>query len=318
VTRVRGLRLDRLAQLRGVPAAIADRAFLKRLYGAHPYGHSAIGTEDALGRLHADDVREFHASRYVPDGATIVAAGDVDTAQLSGLVTSAFGSWTTHVAAPGGSLDDVLPPDGLPDVAVIDRPRAAQSEVRIGHVGPSRTTPDYHALLVLNAVLGGQFVSRVNLNLRERKGYTYGARTTFEFRKGPGPFLLQTSVDTRATADAVVEALGELRSIRGDIPVTPEELELARASLTRGYPRSFETVGQIARGAAQLALYDLPDNYFEQFVPSILRVGIDEVTRAAQNHIDPARLATLLVGDADVIVSALEVAGIGKVEVLNV
>ena len=197
-------------------------------------------------------------------------------------------------------------------MAVIDRPGAAQSELRIGLVGPARKTPDYHALLVLNAILGGQFVSRVNLNLRERKGYTYGARTSFDFRTGRGPFFLQTAVDTRATGDAVREAIGEIAGIRGDRPATPQELALGRAALTRGYPRSFETAGQIARGAVQLALYDLPNDYFETFVPAIEQVGVDEVTRAAERHIDPALLSTLIVGDDRAIRAGLIEAGLGE------
>jgi predicted Zn-dependent peptidase len=318
VDRVRTLRLDRLAQLRGMPSAIADRAFLHVLYGMHPYGHAAIGTEKALGRVRADDVRAFHATRYTPHETTMVAAGDVDEAQVSSAVASAFDEWTAE--APAADADrghGGVPGNVSASLGVIDRPGAAQSELRIGHVGPPRATPDYHALLVLNALLGGQFVSRINLNLRERKGYTYGARTTFDFRKGPGPFLLQTSVDTRATADAVREAIGEIAGVRGERPVTPQELDLARASLTRGYARSFETVGQIARGAAQLALYDLPDNYFEQFVPSVLRVGVDEVTRAAVEHIDPGRLVTLVVGDAAVVIPALREAGFGEPALLQ-
>jgi predicted Zn-dependent peptidase len=266
--------------------------------------------------MQATDVRGFHSAGYVPDGVTIVAAGDLDVAALSTAISSAFGSWNgeTRAAVHG---DGVVPPDKNSFIAIVDRPGAAQSELRIGHIGPPRTTPDYHALLVLNAILGGQFVSRINLNLRERKGYTYGARTTFDFRKGPGPFLLQTSVDTRATADAVGEALGEIGNIRGDVPVTPAELELARASLTRGYARSFETVGQIARGAAQLALYDLPDSYFEQFVPSVARIGIEEVTRVAGEHLDPPRLSILLVGDAEAVVPSLRAAGFGTPVVLK-
>src|SRR5437870_2228569 len=142
-------------------------------------------------------------------------------------------------------------------------------ELRIGHVAESRKTPDYHALLVLNMVLGGQFVSRVNMNLREEKGYTYGARTSFEFRRGRGPFVFHASVQSDVTADAVRETFAEVRAIRGDRPVTRSELELGRAALTRGYPRSFETAEQIARAAAQLALYDLPHDYFATFVPMV-------------------------------------------------
>ena len=169
-----------------------------------------------------------------------------------------------------------------------------------------RATPDYHALLVLNMVLGGQFVSRINMNLREDKGYTYGARTSFDFRRGPGPFVLQASVQSEATVDAIREALGELRAIRGDRPVTRAELETGRAALTRGYPRNFETAEQISRGAAQLALYDLPDDYFSTFVPKILAVDeADSHARRHEQHIDPSRLLTVIVGDREKVGPAL-------------
>ncbi len=158
---------------------------------------------------------------------------------------------------------------------LVDRPGAAQSELRIGHVAVSRRTPDYHALLLLNLVLGGQFVSRLNMNLREHKGYTYGARSWFEFRLGRGPFQMSASVQTDVTADAIREALGEVSAMRGDRPVTVDELETARAALTRGYPRNFETADQVARSVAQLALYELPDDYFATFVPRVEALGLD-------------------------------------------
>ena len=200
---------------------------------------------------------------------------------------------------------------------MLHRPGAAQSELRIGHVAVSRSTPDYHALLVLNMVLGGQFVSRINMNLREDKGYTYGARTSFDFRRGPGPFVLHASVQSDATVDAVLEALSELRGIRGDRPVTRAELETGRAALTRGYPRNFETAEQISRGAAQLALYGLPDDYFSTFVPRVLAVDEAAVTRVAAKHIDPLRLLTVIVGDRDKILTSLK-QEFGDVAELNV
>jgi len=146
-------------------------------------------------------------------------------------------------------------------------------------------------------VLGGQFVSRVNLKLREEKGYTYGARTGFDWRRGSASFSVHTSVHTAATAEAVNDALAEITGIRGARPVTASELALAKASLTRGYPRNFETAGQVARGVAQLALYGLPDTYFQQFMPNVNAVTGDDVTRVAATHLDPARLTTLVVGD---------------------
>src|SRR3954465_9509751 len=172
-------------------------------------------------------------------------------------------------------------PATSPRLAIVPREGAAQSELRIGHLSASRDTPDYPALLVMNAVLGGQFVSRVNLKLREEKGYTYGARTGFDWHKGASPFSLQASVHTAATADAIADALAEIESIRGSRPPTADELALAKASLTRGYPRNFETAQQVGRAVAQLALYGLPDSYFAEFIPKANGVSESELVQAA-------------------------------------
>jgi predicted Zn-dependent peptidase len=203
-------------------------------------------------------------------------------------------------------------------MAIVHRAGAAQSELRIGHVGLPRRTPDYHAALVANMILGGQFVSRINMNLREDKGYTYGVRTAFEFRRAPGPFVLSASVQSDATADALREALGEIRAIRGERPITKDELELGRASLTRGYPRNFETADQIARGTAQLALYGLPDDYFTTFVPKVMALTEQEVTAVAAKHIDPDRLLTVIVGDRDKLMPSLKALDLGDISDLSV
>jgi predicted Zn-dependent peptidase len=190
-------------------------------------------------------------------------------------------------------------------LVLVPREGAAQSELRIGRLAARRDTPDYPALVVMNAVVGGQFVSRINLKLREEKGYTYGARTGFDWRKGLAPFVLHASVHTATTAEAVSDALREFDVLRGDHPVTPGELELAKASLTRGYPQSFQTVPQVARAIGQLALYGLPDDYFSNFGPTIHAVTSDDVTRAAQTHLDPGALNVLVVGDEPVVRTSL-------------
>ena len=313
--RVRELRLNRLVQLREMPPAIADRAFTQLLYGDHPYGHLPIGTEQALQALTLPDVVAFHRRAYDPATATIIAVGHASHERLLALVDEAFGSWRTTADAPGGLPDPAraaIPAPAQGRIATIHRAGAPQSELRMGHVGLPRTTPDYHAVLVLNTILGGQFVSRVNMNLREDKGYTYGARTSFEFRKGPGPFIFQTSVQSAVTVDALREVLGELRAIRTDRPVTPQELDLGRAALTRGYARNFETAEQLGRAAVQLSLYDLPDDYFTTFVPKVMAVGQEDVTRAAHAHIDPDRLLTVVVGDRDRIGTALDDLDLGE------
>ena len=331
--RIRQLRLDRLRQLKDLAPAVAERAFLRLLYDTHPYGHLAIGDEQALRRMSLDDVASFHAVAFSPSRATLVVAGAMRHEELASVAEQTFGRWNDDVRlqadrgtgrrGAGPQPDqtatpaaDIPPPATSPGLAIVAREGAAQSELRIGHLATGRNTPDYPALLVMNALLGGQFVSRVNLKLREEKGYTYGARTGFDWRRGATPFVLQASVHTAATADAIRDSVGELEGIRGSRPPTDAELRLAKASLTRGYPRNFETAQQVARSVAQLALYSLPDTYFEEFVPKANAVTAADVTDVAMRHLDPLRLTTLIVGDHAVIDQSLRGLGMGDTRVL--
>jgi predicted Zn-dependent peptidase len=320
VERVRKLRLERLQQLRDHAPAVAERALAQLLYRDHPYGHLGLGTEAALEATTLDEIRRFHAGAFVPSGSTLVLAGDASADALFGAAENAFGSWAAPRDAAAIDRDAGLrPPPRAPAqrLAVLPRPGSAQSELRIGHVCASRDTPDYHALVLLNMVLGGQFVSRVNLNLRQDKGYTYGVRTGFDLRRGLGPFVLQTSVQTEVTAAAIGEALREIGDLRGLRPATPDEIALARASITRGYPRGFETAQQVARGVAQLALHDLPDTYFEEFVPRVDAVSEEDVRRAAAQYLDPARMVTLVVGDYERLAPTLASLDLGQPIVMD-
>ena len=312
--RVRQLRVNRLKQLRDSPSAVADRAFLRLIYGEDPYAHTPIGHERSLAAITVDDVRAFHARALVPFAATLVAVGDCDHDSIVRLAGDVFGGWT------GDSADAAAPSSNgrrSPRLAILPRPNAPQSELRIGHVSAPRGTPDYHALLLGNAILGGQFVSRVNLNLREDKGFSYGARTAFEFRRRPGPFVLQVSVQTAATARAIEESIGEITAIRGPRPVTAAELSFGIATLTRGYARNFETADQISRAVIQLALYDLSDDYYAQFVPRVESLTREDVSSAMAARIDPSRLTTLIVGDLDMIGADLARLGVGDPEILS-
>jgi predicted Zn-dependent peptidase len=321
--RVRELRANRLRQLRDVPSAVADRAFAALVYGTHPYGHLAIGSEEALQHIGLDEVRAFHRRAYRPLDATLIAVGDATHDELADAAAAQFTSWDGGAArdnAIASAMRQALvrPPARSRRFALLDRPSAAQSELRMGHVAVPRSTPDYHALVVLNMVLGGQFVSRINMNLREDKGFTYGARTAFDFRLGPGPFQLQVSVQTAATAAAIQEVLSELEGIRGARPVTDRELDLARAALTRGYPRNFETAEQLARSSAQLALYGLPDDYFERFVPAVAALDLDALARVASTYVQPDQLATLIVGDRSAVEPTLEGVDLGAADLSGV
>ena len=312
--RLRALRLDRLAQLREVAPALADRAFARVLYGRRSYGHLPSGTEGEVRSLTRNDVVAFHARGYRPALAALIVVGDGTHEALVGMAEAAFGGWTDAPvpSAPEPAVEHSEVASELPRLVVVDRPGAAQSEIRIGHVAVSRDTPDYFPLLVLNMAFGGQFTSRLNLNLREDKGYTYGVCSVFEFRRRPGPFMVQTSVETAATSASVREVLDEIRAVRDGRPVTRLELARATSGLTRGYPRGFETAEQIARGLAQVALHGLPDDHFSQFGHRVEAVNEADVARVAREHLDPGRLSTVIVGDRAEVADSLAEVGLGS------
>jgi predicted Zn-dependent peptidase len=318
--RVRDLRSNRVLQMRQVPSAVADRVFIESLYATHPYGHLSIGTEESLRRLEVDDVRAFHQRWYRPDRWTLVTVGDLPDDELHALSEAAL----KEVSGPavGGDVSDPDlpdPPRSDPEARLVfvPRPEAVQSEIRLGHAGVSRSSPDHHALLVLNMILGGQFVSRINLNLREDKGYTYGARTVFDWRVGRGPFLFRSSVQTGATADAISEVIREIDEIRTSRPVTEDELALARAALTRGFPRSFETASQVARAGTSLALHGLPLDEMSRFVARVAAVDVEAVSRAARSHLHPDRLLAVVVGSEADVLPSLQKLGLGQAALVD-
>ena len=312
--RVRQLRLDRILQLKDSPGAVAERAFLRLMYGDHPYGHLSIGTAPALGALTLEEVVGFHAATFQPSRSTLILAGPLSHDALFGLAREAFSGWVGSSSAPASGLAATRQQPAR--LAIVPRPGAAQSQLRIGHLSTTRNTPDYQALLVMNAVLGGQFVSRINLKLREEKGYTYGARTGFDWRRGTSPFSLETSVHTAATADAIADCLAEFGDISRSRPPSDQEMVMAKASLTRGYPRGFETAQQVARSAGQLSLYNLPDSYFEDFIPRVNAVAQSDVVDVAARHVDPTRTVTLIVGDYQAIEASLPSLDLGEPQLL--
>lgn len=307
--RERELRLSRLLQMREMPPAIADRAMLSALYGPHPYGHGALGNEPSMEAVTRDEVAAHHALAFGAEGSTLIVCGDVDTDRVARAAESAFGSWQAGAPAPAESA----PADPAPEILVINRPGAAQTELRVARLSTTRMTPDYHALVVLNLALGGQFVSRINSKLREEKGYTYGARTGFDLRRGRGLFLCQTAVERDATADALNDIHTELADAAGPRPIAGVELERAKTSLARGYARGLETIDQIARQAAQMALYGLPDDHVDRFVPQVRALTDADIAGAIARWIWPAPFVTVAVGDADRIEAPIRALGLGAV-----
>jgi zinc protease len=308
-------RMTTFLQWRDQPQAISAVVFNSTLFGQrHPYGTTSLGTEASVRSLTVRDLERFHQQHYRPNNAMLVVVGDMKVDQMKAMLEGALGEWK------GGSVASVNWPQ-VPQVEqrivyLVDKPGSAQSVIRIGRIGVARTTKDYFPLQVLNTVLGGSFASRLNQNLREEHGYTYGAGSVFDMRPLPGPFLAASSVQTDVTDKALVEFMKEL----GDIlkPVPAEELERAKNYLALGYPENFQSVGQIASQLGEMVLYRLPEDYFNTYIPNVLSVTGDEVAAAAQTYLDPAKMIITVVGDRAVIEKGIQALNLGRVEVLSI
>ena len=299
-----------LLQRKDNPNAIAELVYNKILYtDKHPYGISP--NEASIKAITRDDVVNNHESFYRPNNATLIVVGDTDMKTLTAKLESKFSNWKE------GSIKPItLPEAATADKATIylvDKPGAAQSIINIGQIGVPRNSADYFPLLVMNQILGGQFSARVNMNLREDKGYTYGARSGFAFRRNAGPFIASAGVQTAVTKESVVEFLKELNGIRGAIPVTQSELEYNKQSLVRSFPRGFETAGQIGGRLDDLVVYDLPETYFNDYIKNIEKVTLADVNRVANKYLTPDKMAIVVVGDKSVIDSKLrEIENLGQ------
>ena len=313
VRRLREERLADLLQAKADPRRRADEAFVDTIYApSSPYARPAGGTEATVARLGVPDLRAVHDRSFAPDRAALIVAGDVDVAAVIAMVESLFGDWRVPDAGPmPGAVDDT----GAVErrfIRVVHRHDSVQTEVRVGHPGLPRRHPDYHAASVMSAILGGLFNSRLNMNLREAKGWTYGAGAGFDMRRGRGPFSARAAVNTEVTVPAVKEILAELDRIR-EAPVTAAELAAARDYLVGVFPLRFETPGPVAGSLAGLFIHDLPDDELARYRGAIDGVTVDDVLRVAREHIRPETSAIVLVGDSDRFLADLGAAGIAPI-----
>jgi predicted Zn-dependent peptidase len=323
IERLRDERLTDLLQARADPRRRADEAFADAIYApSSPYRRPAGGTAETVGELTAGALRDLHARAASPSRAALVVAGDVDPDAVVAMAASLFGDWAPAPGAgpgapgnPGPAVDDSPARDGRL-VRVVHRPGAVQTEIRIGHAGLSRRHPDFHAVSVMSAILGGLFNSRLNMNLREEKGYTYGAGAGFDLRRGRGPFSARAAVNTEVTVPAVGEILAELDRIR-ETPVADPELRAARDYLVGVFPLRFETPGPVVGSLAGLFVHDLPDDELATYRARIEAVTTDDVLRVARDHIRPEAAAVILVGDHDAFAGPLDAAALGPLDVVR-
>lgn len=312
--RLKAERLNDILQGRAEPGRLADESFLREVYAdAIPYGRLSAGRPETVEPLTVEQVRAFHASRYAPNVADIILAGAIEPEGALRAVEQHLGEWTG--SGPGHRAITPSARGGR-RVVIVDRPGSVQSELRVGHVGIDRLDARYFPAMVMSALLGGVFGSRLNLRLREELGYTYGARCSFDPRRAAGPFIASAAVQTEVTSDALRELIGQLDRIRHSSPTEPELAEV-RDFLVGVFPLRFETTAGIAAAIEPLAVYDLPDEWWHAYRSNLEAVTISDVHDVARELIHPDEALILIVGDASKIRDELAAADLGPVEVIT-
>jgi zinc protease len=313
--RIRKVRLTALQQQRDRGPVIADRAYAVALFGdQHPYGRPLAGTEGSITSIAREDLTRFYSTYYRPNNATLLVVGDVKPDDVERRAQALFGGWAradvpvTPAATASGPKASTL--------IIVDKPGAAQSSFRLGGIGAPRSTSDYFAIQVLNTILGGSFTSRLNNNLRETKGYTYGAGSGFGLRRNAGPFTASAEIVSAKTDSALIEFMKELRAIRDTIP--SDELAKAKRYLQLGLPEDFETNGSIASQLIPLVTYGIPLDFYSTAVQNIGAVSQADVQRVARQYVDPDHLTIVIVGDRKSIEPGLQALKPGTIVVRDV
>ena len=308
--RLKSERIADLLQIESEPRGLADEAFESFLYS--PDSRFAIpsgGSKSSVPAISHGDVTEFHARTYTPQNTTLIVAGDVTTSGVYEILSRTLQNWGKGRGAPETRRNKIAADSRR--AKLIDKTEAPQSELRVGHAGLPRKNPDYFPVVVMNAILGGLFGSRINLNLREAHGYTYGASSYFDWRRDVGPFVISTAVATEVTGAALKEVFLEIDRIREE-RVSDAELSLAKDYLEGVFPIRYETTAAVASALANLVVQGLEENYFDTYRERIRAVTADDVLHAARNHIHPDKLQTLIVGNAPAVREQLDTLNVGE------
>ncbi|HJP90689.1 MAG TPA: pitrilysin family protein [Pyrinomonadaceae bacterium] len=313
--RLRGRTLVNLTQAKDQPTIVGAQVFAKILYGAaHPYGQRT--TETSVKAITRDDIIAFQKAYFQPGRAIITVVGDTTPAKAKAAVEKGLAAWTKAGDKP--SFDYPKLPELQPaKIYLVDKPGAAQSVFNIGLPGPPRNTPDYFALQVLNTILGGQFQSRLNANIREQKGYSYGVNSGFSYGKGPGAFRAGGSIFSGKTDAALIEFMKELKGIVGEKPITDEEIKTAKDALIQGLPQRFASVSAISNAITSLVVLGLPDDYYQTYAQNVSAVTKEDLLRVAKHYIDLNHLAIVIVGDRASVEGPLKATGIAPITLID-
>ena len=314
--RLRGRALVALVQQRDQPNSIASNVFKKITYGDdHPYGY--VVSERTLKAITHDDIVAFHQAYFKPGRAIITVTGDINPANVKGIVEKALAAWPTGGERPSFTYPATLAPK-VRTIYLIDKPKAAQSVFSFGTPGPARNTPDYYALSVMNNLLGGLFQSRLNHDIREVKGFSYGVRSGFAFGRGPGAFNAGGGIVSAKSDSALMGFMTHFKGVQGEMPFTDDEMLQGKASLIQSLPGRFASVNGIGAAIASIYTQDLPEKYYQEFADRINAVTKDDLVRVAKKYIDVEHLNMVIVGDRATIETALRQTGIAPIVLLDV
>ena len=312
IDRVRKERLAALVQEKDEPFSVATRVMDSALYGPHnSYGYPDIGTEESLKAVTREDLEHFWQQNYFPNGAALIVTGNIALSDLKPLVEKQFGGWKEGKPP---ALETGATQSSDARMILVDRPGAPQTTLLCYELGAARSTPDYAPLEVMNTDLGELFSSRINMNLREAHGYTYGAGSSFVFHREPGPFIAFSDVRTDVTAPATTEIFNELKRMR-DTQMTAEEMKLSKDSITRSLPGRFERGTDAVGTFAEIFVYGLPLDYFSRFPEMVEAVTPDQAQGVAQKYIHPEKIVVLAIGDRGKIEGEMKKLNLGKVEI---
>ena len=315
VARLKAEREAELLQLQAEPRGLADELFSRFLYApTSRYARPDGGDAESVAAITRDDIVRFYRARYQPSALTMIVVGDLTVDRADALVRETLGDWQGAAVQPVATID--MPARLTRAVHVVAKPDAPQSELRVGHVGIPRTHPDYFPTVVMNAVLGGLFSSRINLNLREAHGYTYGAFSSFDWRRQAGPFAVSTAVRSDVTDASAREILLEIDRMRAE-PISADELSLSTSYLDGVFPIRYETTAAIAAALANMAIYGLPDDFFDRYRDRVRSISVEQVLAAARAHLQADALQLVVVGDPSAVVSPLASLKLGPVSVYD-
>jgi predicted Zn-dependent peptidase len=316
LVRRRGQMLVNLTQAKDQPNSISINVFSKVLYGdEHPYGR--VVTDKTVNAVTRDDIVAFHEAYFRPGRAIMTVVGDVDPAKVRASFDKAFANWKAGGDRPTFAYPPV-PASRSTTIYLVDKPKAAQSVFALGVPGPSRNTPDYYAIAVMNNVLGGLFQSRLNHLIREVRGYSYGVNSSFVFGRGPGAFRAGGGVVTAKTDSALIDFMNELRGVQGGTPFSEDEIKQGKESLIQRLPARFSGVDQTAGAISSVYTQGLPEKYWQEYTANIAAVTSDDLVRVAKKYIDLDHFNILIVGDRAVIEEALRRTGIAPIVLLDI